>query len=96
MSTVFVPGKEKIIYRQNTERVRACMYEVLEDIQLVVFLISCYDFTYQALRTIIHSVAARAFFILSSYKCITYISIAGGNWLESVIISEQMLAFSLN
>lgn len=73
MSTVFVPGKEDNICRHSTERVRACTYGVLEDFQLVVFLISCYDFTYQALRTIIHSVAAKAFFILSSYKCINAI-----------------------
>lgn len=37
MSAVFVPGKENNIYRHNTERVRACMYEALEDFQLVVF-----------------------------------------------------------
>ena len=48
MSTVFVPGKENNIYRHNTERVRAYMNEVLEDIPLVIFLISCYVFTYQA------------------------------------------------
>ena len=60
------------------------MCEVLEDVlQLLVFLISCYDFTYQALRTIIHSEAAKAFFILSFYEGITYRSISGRNSLES-------------
>ena len=55
------------------------MFKVLEGILLVAFLISCYDFTYQALRTITHSVAVIAFFIHSSYKSITYRSIAGRN-----------------
>lgn len=31
MLVVFVFGKENNIYRYNIERVRVCMYEVLED-----------------------------------------------------------------
>jgi len=78
-SIVFESGKENNIYRHNTKIIRAYMFEVLEGIHLVAFLISCYDFTYQALRTITHSVAVIAFFILSSYKSITYRPIAGRN-----------------
>ena len=88
--------KKKITFTDTIlqEYGHACMYEALEDFQLVVFLISCYEFTYQAPRTIIHSVAAKAFFILSPYKCFTYRSLAGRKWFESVIISVQMFAFS--